>query len=172
MSSSGCRTRCMMSTNLSPKSSTIDRAPSDLSELEAECGALCLYLIRETPSPYIVECYETAHRVRRLGVGIESDRFDRILLLMARTSTFGARLADTYTRWFCRRSVLRRKLLLLLAILECAPSTFGVFDKGTIRGQAALGLRMASSFAGFLICGFLGIVMLSPIHLILRIVRG
>jgi hypothetical protein len=38
------------------------------------------------------------------------------------------RMADIYTRWFYRRSSLRSKLLLLMAILECSKSTYNLFE--------------------------------------------
>ncbi|NNM00448.1 MAG: hypothetical protein HKO62_06830 [Gammaproteobacteria bacterium] len=47
-----------------------------------------------------------------------SSRFDRLLLRLARAGSVATRLTDGYARFFVPGSLLRDKLVLLLAILE------------------------------------------------------
>ncbi len=135
--------------------------------LEAECGVFARYLADASPDDAIVAKYVEAHRVRP---ELEArDRFDRALLALARAGPLATRLADAHARIFARGSALRRKLVLVLAILETSPSSFEkIDDSGTGPGAFAFarlglhGLRAAVVLA-------LGAAILLPVQLVLRL---
>ena len=94
--------------------------------LVQECTVLCAYLVGRPPDEYVTRKYiEAHHRLNpRLGTGTSRDP----VLALARRGTLAAGLVDAYTRVFRRDSIFRRKLILLVAILECAPSTAAAFE--------------------------------------------
>jgi hypothetical protein len=88
-----------------------------------ECIVLTAYLIGRSADRHatVVSRYVAAHRIPKLG--LEGDGRNDALVALARRSPGAARLADAYARIFEPTGVLRRKLVLLLAILETsAPS--------------------------------------------------
>jgi hypothetical protein len=140
--------------------------PSDV-DLGRECAAIARYLTGHTPTGYVLAKYRDAHaRHEHLNGGSAVDRF---LLRVARTSTAGAWLVDCYTALFARTAVVRRKSVLVVALLESsAPSAeyFDSPDRGGAAGSIArLGLRGALFSAGVL--G--SIVLLAPIHALLLV---
>ena len=100
-------------------------APSD--QLRRECDVFSRFLVQEPANQYVEEKYLTAHRA--LSLLSEATRFDRILVGVAQTRPLAARVADGYASLFARQSLLRRKLVLLLAILETAPPYYRVVDR-------------------------------------------
>lgn len=100
--------------------------------LRAECQALCRYLLSVEADDYVVRSYELG--VERLG--IESTRFDALLCRLATRTTFLARGADLYGRFLRPGGALRKKTVLLLAILE----SYGPTARHTDRSPGAVGL--------------------------------
>jgi hypothetical protein len=91
----------------------------DAGALAAECEVLARYVCRATPGPYVTRKYLQAHeRTERFTA---FSRFDRLLLRWGTRGALSARLVDAYACLFARRSAFRRKLVLLLAILETCP---------------------------------------------------
>lgn len=94
--------------------------------LARECQVFSRYLVARPPDAYVLDKYIEAHRVARDYTG--GSRFDRALLNLARSGALGASFADSYACLFARRSLLRRKLILLLAILESSAPARGFLD--------------------------------------------
>jgi hypothetical protein len=84
--------------------------------LARECRIFTRHLIGADPGEYVTTRYTDAHRVRP-GFTAESP-FDRFLCAFARGSPLMTRLADAWSAVFAPTAVLRRKLVLLLAMLE------------------------------------------------------
>ena len=91
----------------------------------AECDALTRYLIGLAADDYVADQYRRG--VEQLQ--IRESRFDRLLCSWARRSRPTARAADFYGRLFRPAGALRRKLVLLLAILESYGPTAAVTDR-------------------------------------------
>ena len=83
--------------------------------LERECRVFTRYLVGREPSEYVRAKYADAHTI--VPAYATLDAFHRRLLGIARTGPAFTRLADAYTRAFAPRGALRKKLILLLAIL-------------------------------------------------------
>jgi hypothetical protein len=93
-------------------------AEADRAALEAECAVLTRHLAGIAPSPYVVAQYLRAHEAGRYGPVRSVEDEDDPLVLAARGGRVGARLADAWAAAFDREGPLRRKLVLLLALLE------------------------------------------------------
>lgn len=112
--------------------------------LVAECRIFSAYLINKEPDEYICAKYCEAHRVHGVVKQNWSDSFDRFIIRLAQRRPAFTRMADVYTRWFYRRSALRRKLLLLMAIIECTGSSFSVFEADRDLNKARVYLLLIS----------------------------
>lgn len=100
--------------------------PAEETTLRAEFRLLARHLVRAGGTPYLENRYVEAHR--KLGLQPTS-AFDRWLLTVARSGFVGVWLADAYTGLLGRMSTLRSKLVLTLALLECAPPSFVELDR-------------------------------------------
>jgi hypothetical protein len=107
--------------------------------LQRECRVFTRHLIGTAPGEYVAERYLDAHRVRTDFT--PRSRFDRFLCSFAAVTPLAARLADAWCAMFAPGSVLRRKLVLLLAMLEsCAPHYRRLEDVSGNRALAFAGL--------------------------------
>ena len=128
--------------------------------LEAECRRLTRYLLGETPTPYVVACYQRAHRI--------SSDFETRSTLDRVALRFPVGLADAHARLFAPASALRRKLVLLLAILEAASPSFRRVDDPGPRSRALAWLRLAWIGASAAAVALLGSALLLPVQLLGR----
>ena len=94
--------------------------PND--RLLRECIVFSRYLIGRRPDDYITRKYCAAHDSGR-PLDIECSAIERLLGLVARLHPWMTLATDTYCSFFLRSSVLRKKLVLLLAIMENSPTT-------------------------------------------------
>jgi nucleoside-diphosphate-sugar epimerase len=89
--------------------------------IECECRILTRYLLDCEPRDYVTQKYVAAHQVSTAFAG--GTRFDFFLIRAASTHPMITKLVDAYARLFYPTALVRKKLVLLLAILEtCAPS--------------------------------------------------
>jgi nucleoside-diphosphate-sugar epimerase len=89
------------------------------------CRVLTRYLTGQAPSDYVMETYERClGRVLMVPVTF----FDGLLLRLALVHPFFTRTTDTYSRFFCPASSVRRRLAYLAAILEVSPGHFRYYD--------------------------------------------
>lgn len=133
--------------------------------LSRECQVFSRYLVGRPPHDYILNKYLEAHRLAADYAG--GSRFDRLLVTLAARGTAGASLADSYACLFARRSMLRRKLILLLAILEsCAPAR-GFLDEIEPVSRVLLLLRLLGRGTLFLIRVVAAAIFLLPLQLTL-----
>ena len=96
--------------------------------LRSECRTFCRYVLERDADDYVTKKYLEAHYVTS-WLGIQKDnRFDQFLIRFANQGPLFARFADSYCRVFRNGALLRRKLVVLLAIVECAPHTASLFD--------------------------------------------
>jgi hypothetical protein len=86
--------------------------------LERECSTFVRYLTGSRPSPYVVTKYLQAHEVLP---AMEDIGFGDTLVRIASRSSAWTLLADSFARLFVPRGSLRKKLVLLIAILEVSP---------------------------------------------------
>ena len=111
-----------------PFSERITQNNSCDDHLREECIVLSKYLIKLQPSKYIVEKYIDAYRSVNLHSTNIHSEFDEFSLILAKKHVILLKLADVYTAVFYRTSLLRKKLVLLLAILESCAETYPLID--------------------------------------------
>ena len=112
-------------------------------ELERECRIYTRYLIRQEPAAYVIEKYVDFQQ--RIEPGFTSDPFDRFLLRVSARGPRWTWLADSYASRLRKQCGLRRKLVLVIALLECASPSFQILDRVPSGGFAGAALRLAGS---------------------------
>ncbi len=97
---------------------------------------------------------------------------DRILLRIAVTSPALAQWADSYASIAARKSLLRKKLILLMAILESSSPEHG-YDE-LIRDTRASAVIARMALRGILhgMRFILGLLILGPIHFVCAVGGG
>jgi hypothetical protein len=138
-------------------------------ELRAECERMCRYLIGKTPAPYVVEHYVRGHAVRPEWFAPRS-AFDRTLEAAARGLPL--RVVDACSRFLAPGSVVRRKLVFLLAILENSWPTCEAYETPDVSRPFEFYVRMIPR--GVLLMGALlvGALVLRPLHVLRRLTGG
>ncbi len=105
--------------------------------INTECRVFCRYLTGQLPDPYISRKYAEAFSPRQpLSRDLQSE-FDALLVRLAVIHPLFTRTVDIFSRIFYTDSTLRKRLVLLLALLEIQSSTaveLDYPDKTTITG--------------------------------------
>lgn len=124
--------------------------------LEDECVTFTRYLVDAPPSPHVRQAYLRAHAQGIVPPPAGTTAYDLALLRAARRGGLSCRAADVHARFFRPGGLLRRKLVLLLAILETDGEGRGRVDEATPGGPVGLVLRFAALglvSAGLLVLG-------------------
>jgi NADH dehydrogenase len=122
--------------------------PADPAVLRREVSVLTRHLIGVEPPPYVAAKYVAAHEPGREGPGSgEGD----VLVSLAHRGPFAARLADAWGALFDRGGPLRRKLVLIVALLESTGSTAARVDTPDRGG--AVGFLVRAVLEGALFAG-------------------
>lgn len=93
------------------------------------------------------------------------DRLDRWLLAIARCGTVAASVADSYARLVRPHGLLRRKLVLTLALLESAAATHARFDRPLAAGPLRTWAALVGLGAGWALRTAAALLLLAPVHL-------
>ena len=133
--------------------------------LARECRVFAAHLLRAVPDAYVIGRYVEAHRV--LSGLTTADAFEVGLLRFARTHRGAAAIADAYARVFVPASVLRKKLVLLLAVLETSAATYRLVDAPVQGGPAAVAARLVVRGSLAVLWLAAGIILFGPARLIL-----
>ncbi len=131
-----------------------------------ECRIFSQHLVGVHPNPYIIRKYQEAHQSGHPPGSEGQGSFDRFLLSFVRVGALTTYIADVYCALFYKGAYFRKKLVLLLAILECAPESYSIIDRpdGCSKFKL-LGKCMGRglSFSGAMLASF---VTLLPAHLV------
>lgn len=95
--------------------------------LAAECQVFCRYLLEQNAAADVVAAYQRAHEVGSIETAPRS-ALDLALLRVARIGPAFTRATDAFAAVAATSSVLRRKLILLIAILESRGPTATAID--------------------------------------------
>lgn len=136
------------------------------STIERECRTFTHYLLGCEPHSYAVRKYAEAHCVS--PVFSAGTRFDDFLLKAARSHWLLAKLADSYARVAAPGALLRKKLVLLLAILETSPPSYQMLDAVQSGGRLALFLRLAGRGSASILSLTAGSLVFLPAQLLLK----
>jgi len=112
------------------------------SVLEVECDRFARYLIGEPPRPYVRDWYVKGHAVGP-GRFAPDGGLDATLLSLSAWRGVPLRALDMTGRVLAPGGALRRKLVLLVAILECAPGSAERFEAPDHGSPAGFFLALA-----------------------------
>lgn len=133
-----------------------------MQHLEQECAVYARYLSGTAPTAYLVEKYLDFHQ--KLGEKAKADAFDSFLVQISARGALWTALADSYARIFRPDSLLRKKLILVLALLECAPPSFEALDRVPPGGLPGTIFRLAGASARFLAALIVGAAIFTPVR--------
>jgi hypothetical protein len=135
--------------------------------LSAECVVFTQHLLGCRPTDYVIAKYEEANE--KLPTLAPADRFDAWLVGFAASRASAASLADSYAAVFVPASALRKKLVILLAILETCPPFHQDIDDPVRGGRwgavAGIGLDSARALFTFMA----GALIIVPARVVLSI---
>ena len=129
---------------------------------EEECRSFATYLSGVRPSAYVVEQYVAAASAHELACDGDLSCFDRATLKLARSGPLFTRWADAYCAIVGRSGVLRRKLIVLAAILEHVAPTSDALDRVVARSVARTVVSLAGYGSAFAVSLLVGAVILLP----------
>ena len=151
----------------------LDHAPPALpssSNLAAEATVFTRYLLGCEANDYVRAKYAAAHAA--LPALETSERFDGFLVRFARRGPLFARLADAHSALFARSSLLRKKLVVLLAILESAPPFHATIDEPVGGRPAPALVSLAVTGITAIAALVVGSLVLVPVRLLLAVAPG
>ena len=131
-------------------------------ELDRECRVYCEYLLGEVPDAYVAAKYRAANLARNLCGPAPENGFEAFLLRLARRGGMFTGMVDTFTGVFGRRSVFRKKMTMLVAILESCGSWHDQIGSAAPGSKTALFLRLAFQGLGFAISLIFSAAVLFP----------
>lgn len=138
----------------------------DIKKIDLECRIFSRYLTGRLPDEYISRKYAEAFEPGRLLSRETGSSFENLLLRLAVIHPLGTRAVDVYSRFFRSDSVARKRLVLLLAILESWAPTSDSLDDIDHVGKVSFvsGLIIHGLISGILL--FLTVPVLLPAQLI------
>jgi hypothetical protein len=135
--------------------------------LDRECVAFSQYLIKQKPNSYVLDKYCEAHATSAfLRCSGATSPFDRLLLRLAAGNRVLAKLVDAYTCIFFKSSTVRRKWILLLAILESCAPTYHCFDSPDSSRRERIFALLVWRGLAFSACMGVSILLFMPLHLL------
>lgn len=138
-------------------------------DLDAECRVFTRHLIGTDPDAQVLRTYRDAvARVDALG---PADAFDGRLLAFASRGPLRASLADGYAALLAPSSALRKRLVMLLAILESRAPFHRTIDASLGSRGIMLGRLVATSM-GAVAAAVLGVMIFLPLRAMSGGARG
>ncbi|HSK18826.1 MAG TPA: hypothetical protein VK912_06780 [Longimicrobiales bacterium] len=143
----------------------------DAASLTRECDVLARRIGAPASSAFITAKYILAHEQGHLEPVDRDDALDRLLVRFAALGPAAAALADTYARFARPAGTLRRKLVLTAALLESTAPGYMTFEPPSASHALTVVARLAGRGALFALVLGASILVLGPVHLVLRLTR-
>jgi NADH dehydrogenase len=134
---------------------------------ERECRVFSRYLTGQLPEAGMCEKYSEALASRQHRLLEVHGRFDALLLRLAAVHPLLTRFTDIYSRFCYSDSVLRRRLVMLLAVLETRGSVFMQLDSPNCAGMAGFLFGMGVRGVASVVLLVLSLFTLLPLQLLL-----
>jgi hypothetical protein len=133
--------------------------------LDHECTAFSNYLIHRTPTPYILAKYREAHQASPRLANYNPQPFDQLLVALSAQNAWTTAMVDAYAALCYRNAMVRKKMVVLLAILESSAPTYAAFDEIDSGGARMFLLRLVMHGVMFALTVLLALLFLLPLHL-------
>ena len=137
--------------------------------IDGECLALGRYLFNQDVNEYVRDKYRSANAM--LGLESAAKRFDWLLVAIAMRHPLLAKVCDAYARFFAPRGTLRKKMVLLLAIVEVTPPYFHFIDAADAGGWFRFFVHTIWKGTGMVLCLLPALLLLLPLQLLLKIIE-
>jgi len=137
-------------------------------DLAAECDIFARQIIGRPASDRTIKAYRGALMARGMAAA-PTRPFERLTLALARKGTIPAGWVDAYSALLHRRGLVRRRMIVLAAILENTPEGAGAFDSPASGGKARALARLAWAGAAGCVSLALGLLVLMPARLVLAL---
>jgi hypothetical protein len=138
-----------------------------VTSLDRESRVFSRYLLGSVADDAILDTYAAAVASGTAGPCPESGAFDRLLTRVARIHPAATRAVDVYARHFCAAAPVRKRLILMLAILESYARPYAVMDTVDGGGRALVYLRIGGAVISSLFLLVLATAFLSPVRLVM-----
>lgn len=140
----------------------------NVDQINTECKVFTQYLMGHLPDKYILEKYSTAFSPGQpLGEDLQSN-FDTLLIKLAVIHPLFTHAIDAFSRFFYNDSTLRKRLILLLALLESQASTSAEMDYPLKTGFMISILSMVLPLTQFFIFLIIATITLLPLKLLMK----
>jgi hypothetical protein len=140
-----------------------------MNSIERECRVFTEHLIGQVPNSYVLRKYEEAHATTPFYVCMGA--FDAFLVSVAGFHCKLAKLADCYARIFFPTALLRKKLILLLAILETSSPSFLAVEAVDGGSRAILIARLCGRLFVFTGSLILAALLFAPMQILFRVLQ-
>lgn len=134
-------------------------------DLDAEHRSLARHVAGVEPTAQQIAKYIDFHRLHPLA---PRSAFDVLLFRLSRAGRLGLVLADAYSGTLYRKSLVRAKLVLSIAILESSAPSYVVLDRPDAGGRWVF-LGMAFRVALAAVALVTSMLLLVPFHLLLAL---
>jgi NADH dehydrogenase len=131
--------------------------------VDHECRVFTRHLLGMAPDALVLASYQRA--VATVPALAPAGNWDRALLAVARRGVLVARCADAHAALFARSSALRKRLVMLLAILETRPPFADEIDRAVGGNMPVAIARVALRGLGSILGLVVGTVLLLPLRL-------
>ncbi|WP_424989542.1 SDR family oxidoreductase [Fluviibacterium sp. S390] len=142
-------------------SNTTPPDPEPRDTLVQECRDISRHLCGTLPGPQAEAAYLDG--IARFALTPAPGSFDAAVLRFSRRSPMALSLMDGYTSFFARKSLFRRRLILLLAIVEKLPPTARAFQtvpaEGPLRATLVTGLQGLRGLATIVAGGLAALIL-------------
>jgi len=135
--------------------------------VNAECDVFSRYLTGCKPDDYVLKKYTEAFLSSGVLERNVDNKFDRFLLNLALLHPFFTHIADIYSRFFRSDSIVRKRLVLLLAILESWAPSYKNLDNSGANSKAVFFISMLFRGVFMVSALVLSAVTLFPIQIIM-----
>ncbi len=139
---------------------------TDRDAVHAEARVFSKYLADVDASAYVLETYSRLLPTADVSPAMQARPIERWQLIIARWGVAPLRVADSYARFFLPRSLLRRRLVLMLSILENSAGSERPLNSAYEGSLFAVILRLAVIGVVSVSCVLLGLLLLGPVHLL------
>ena len=143
----------------------MNKKRADVHDLSRECKVYVSYLVDWIPDNYVLDKYQEANEISEVLRICDGKGLDRMLVAISASHRFLTRLVDVYTRVFYPNALVRRKWIVLLAILESTAASHQYFESPDQDGTAWFYFRMVAKGAEFMVLLGVSVVLVISLQI-------
>jgi hypothetical protein len=134
-------------------------------QLKLECKIFSHYLVQREPSEYVIQKYIEAHETSNLFKESTTSSFDKILLNLTTRYPKAVKFVDSYSAFYLKGSLFRKKIILLMAILENCSPAYSDFEMPDYDNNIVLMLKLLFQGMSFALSLSVSSIFLLPLQI-------